>query len=333
MRSGGTKLVDNISAVIPTHDRRDLVGRAIESVLSQNPAPAQIVVIDDGSTDGTADMIRSRFGSRVQLVEQPNGGNAVARMRGAIEAKGEWVAYLDDDDEWTPCRMARLLDAAFKVPDDVAWVFGDMDVVTDAGQVKDLFKEHGLNVHGDLEIFNDSLRVQYPYQFGHFQNSIIRRKAIIATDCFKPVLRSSVDVLAGFKIACRYRFAAIPFVVTRFWRTKNLRESSVALSGYNSPDYFLARIVSFSLAAEVDHTGSWRKLHQDAVRGYCLARAREGHVERLMSLQQFRYGGSWKSAAFVLASLFGLPGIAIWNTAKRWLCRRSTDAARTMEWV
>lgn len=331
MSSTQAKVVDEVTAVIPTHNRREFVGRAVESVLAQDPTPAQIIVVDDGSTDGTADMIREKFGSRVQLVVQPNGGNAVARHRGVLEAKGEWIAYLDDDDEWTEGRTARLLDAASKIPNDVAWLFGDTSVITDAGPIKNLFAEHGLTLNGDPEIFDDSLRVQFPYQFGLFQSSFIRRSAMIDVDCFNPVLRSSVDILAGFKIASRYRFAAIPFVVTRFSRTTNLRKSSVALSGFNKPDYYRARIIAFALAADMDKNGPWRKLHQDAVRGYCLARARDGHAERTLSLQQFRYGGSLKSAAFVCASMLGLPGIALWNSAKRWL--GDSAGAPTKEWA
>jgi len=318
MNPAGREMASSVSAVIPTYNRRAFIVRALESILDQDPQPAQILVVDDGSTDGTADLIRERFGPRVQLVTQANGGNAVARRRGVSEATGEWIAFLDDDDEWTPGRTARLLDAAARVPPDVAWIFGDTGVVTDAGPAATLFQEHGLKLLGELEIFDDPLRVQFPYQFGLFQSSLIRRSALLETDGFSPLLRSSVDVLAGFKIACRYRFAAIPFVVTRLSRTTNLRESSVFLSGLHSPDYYRARILSFALAAEVDRRGPWRRLHQDAVRGYCLARAREGHAERLQALAQFRYGASLKAVAFFCVSLLGLPGIAAWNSARRW---------------
>src|SRR5256885_6424615 len=123
-----------VSAVIPTYNRRDYIRRAIDRVLAQTVPVDEIVVIDDGSTDGAAELIKSTYGSRVRVVQQANSGFCAARRRGVHEAKGEWIAFLDSDDEWTSDRNAQLLAAAAAVPEDVAWIFGDMRVVTDAGE-------------------------------------------------------------------------------------------------------------------------------------------------------------------------------------------------------
>lgn len=100
-----------VSAVIPTYNRRTQVQRAIESVLSQTVPVDEILIVDDGSTDGTSGEISNRFGERVRLIHQENQGVSSARHRGIAESTGEWIAFLDSDDEWLPNRNALFLDA------------------------------------------------------------------------------------------------------------------------------------------------------------------------------------------------------------------------------
>jgi glycosyltransferase involved in cell wall biosynthesis len=84
-------------------------------VLAQTHPVAECIVVDDGSTDATADVVR-RFGDAVRLVQQPNAGVATARNRGAAEASSEHVAFLDADDAWTPRKLERQLAAAVARP-------------------------------------------------------------------------------------------------------------------------------------------------------------------------------------------------------------------------
>ncbi len=105
----------NVSVVIPTFDRREVVGRAIDSVLAQTCPAGQIVVVDDGSSDDTSSMIRERY-PQVHLLRQDNRGVSAARNLGIREASGEWIALLDSDDEWRPLKLERQL-AAVQGPD------------------------------------------------------------------------------------------------------------------------------------------------------------------------------------------------------------------------
>lgn len=88
-----------VSAVIPAYNASAWIARAIDSVLSQTVAPAEIIVVDDGSTDSTAQAVH-RYGAAVRYFHQDNSGPAVARNRGIAEARSEWIAFLDADDEW-----------------------------------------------------------------------------------------------------------------------------------------------------------------------------------------------------------------------------------------
>ena len=90
-----------ISVVIPVLDGERFLAEAIESALGQSLAPAEIVVVDDGSTDDTPEVV-ARFGTAVRYLHQPRGGAAAARNRGVAAAQGEVFAFLDADDRWTP---------------------------------------------------------------------------------------------------------------------------------------------------------------------------------------------------------------------------------------
>lgn len=100
-----------VSAIIPAYNAERYLAAAILSVLAQTYPRMEIVVVDDGSTDHTADIAAS-FGTAVRYIRQPNQGVSVARNRGMTEARGEYLAFLDADDEWLPrkieVQVARL---------------------------------------------------------------------------------------------------------------------------------------------------------------------------------------------------------------------------------
>lgn len=96
----------SVSVVIPTHDRRSLLPRALDSVRAQTSAPGEVVVVDDGSTDGTTEMLLRDF-PEVTLLEQEQSGVSAARNRGIEHCTGEWIAFLDSDDEWYPHKLER----------------------------------------------------------------------------------------------------------------------------------------------------------------------------------------------------------------------------------
>lgn len=105
-----------ISVVIPTYDRAALVTQAIDSALAQTFTDREIIVVDDGSKDGTTEAV-ARYGGLVRYVRQDNAGEASARNRGVREAKGRWVAFLDSDDLWEPDALATLIAASRARPE------------------------------------------------------------------------------------------------------------------------------------------------------------------------------------------------------------------------
>ena len=97
-----------VSVVIPTYNRRESLARALDSVLWQTHAAREIVVVDDGSSDATPQLIADHY-RQVSYIRQANCGVSSARNRGIEVASGTWIAFLDSDDEWLPTKLERQL--------------------------------------------------------------------------------------------------------------------------------------------------------------------------------------------------------------------------------
>jgi glycosyltransferase involved in cell wall biosynthesis len=298
-----------VSALIPTYNRRTFVLRSIDSVLAQTVPVDEIIVVDDGSTDGTSEAIRSRYGSRVAVFRQENGGVSVARRRAVEEAQGEWVAFLDSDDEWMPGRNALLLDAASALPKTVAWIFGDTEFVTDRGGGATVFGQNGLVIDHGPYLFNHPLSGLFwdpkRPRVCVLQSSLIRRAALIELNCFSEGFSHAEDFLAGLQVASRFAFGAIPAVVTRLYRTSDLKQSSLESTLGSSGDRYSAVTAGYALAAQTAGAKPWGALHADSVRALCKWRAQKGLPIRRLALEQFRFGISTRSIVFFGAALLG----------------------------
>ena len=105
-----------ISLIIPTYNRCSTLKRALHSVLQQTVHPDEIIVVDDGSTDDTADMLSKEF-PQVSYIAQANKGVSAARNTGIRHAQGQWIALLDSDDTWLTEKLATQICALQKAPE------------------------------------------------------------------------------------------------------------------------------------------------------------------------------------------------------------------------
>ncbi len=96
----------NITVIIPTHNRAYSLSRALDSVFSQSVLPNEVIVVDDGSSDGTYGLIEQKY-PQVKTIYQHQQGVSAARNRGIREAKSDWIAFLDSDDEWLPHKLEQ----------------------------------------------------------------------------------------------------------------------------------------------------------------------------------------------------------------------------------
>lgn len=100
----------SVSVIVPCYNADPFLHETIDSVLAQTLPVAEIIVIDDGSTDRSAEVVRS-YGDQVRLVQQANAGESVARNRGIEMAQGNWIALLDADDKWAPDKVEKQVAA------------------------------------------------------------------------------------------------------------------------------------------------------------------------------------------------------------------------------
>jgi len=104
------------SVVIPVYNGEKFIARAIDSVLAQTMPAFEIIVVNDGSRDGTAEVLAA-YGDRIRVISIPNGGVANARNMGIKAVRGDFVAFLDADDIWVPEKLAKQLEAFKRYPE------------------------------------------------------------------------------------------------------------------------------------------------------------------------------------------------------------------------
>ncbi len=121
-----------VSVIIPVFNGQETVCRAIDSVLAQSYREREVIVVDDGSTDSTVELLRT-YGSKIRLVEQRKGGVASARNHGIKFARGEYIAFLDHDDFWIQEKLAIQVETLRRHPT-VGLTFSNLEVVNKQGE-------------------------------------------------------------------------------------------------------------------------------------------------------------------------------------------------------
>ncbi len=107
---------DSVSVIISTYNRKNIIGRAVDSVLGQTRSADEIILVDDGSSDNTDQLIKEKYPD-IKYIWQENRGIGHARNTGISQARGIWIAFLDSDDEWLPSKLINQLKALQHQPD------------------------------------------------------------------------------------------------------------------------------------------------------------------------------------------------------------------------
>lgn len=146
----------SVSAIIPTFNREDMLGQAIDSVLSQDYPELEIIVVDDGSTDQTAHIL-GRYGDRIICLRQANEGEAVARNRGIEASHGAYLAFLDSDDIWLPGKLAAQI-AFLALHPSIGMVASHVTTLDASGQVIGSTPMYGYQSEGVVRLETILLR-------------------------------------------------------------------------------------------------------------------------------------------------------------------------------
>ena len=204
-----------ISVVIPTYNRARFLGKAVASVRAQTYPCFEIVIVDDGSTDDTAQVVAT-LGAGIRYISQANAGPAAARNFGIQEARGDLVAFLDTDDRWLPEKIARQV-AILQTEPAVALVGADMAIEDEAGalQVASNFELRGLQpffARLDNGPVPDAPRLLLKVNFINTSTVLARREVLQALSGFDPRLRYGEDLELWLRIAARHGVACLASV-------------------------------------------------------------------------------------------------------------------------
>ncbi len=202
----------DVTVVIPTRDRPDLLALTLQTVLWQESVQTEILVVDDGEQPGTAELVRQVGDSRVRLLRNndPHGVSG-ARNMGIAASRGEWIAFLDDDDLWAPRKLAAQL--AVADTSGAAWVYAG-DVTVD----EELRVVAGAPPPPPTTVITD-LRRHNAVPAGS-SNVVVRRDLLDAVGTFDPELRTSEDWDLWLRLAAKSAPACVrqPLVALRTHR-------------------------------------------------------------------------------------------------------------------
>ena len=198
-----------VSVIIPTFNRASLLPRSVNSVLAQTFGNFEVIIVDDCSTDRTQETIAGFDDSRIRsLRNEKNMGQAAAINAGISSARGEYIAFLDDDDEWTPAKLERQVDLLQESHPDVALISGWSETVNDTtGKVK-ANKRHP--VGGD--VFEDTLALRPPGGTGVF---LVRTSVAKEVGGFDKRYPFGKDANFICRIAQHYTIAVLQEVVLK----------------------------------------------------------------------------------------------------------------------
>ena len=207
-----------VSVVIPLYNKVAYVERTLMSVLAQTYQDYEVVVVDDGSTDGSADVALAIKDDRIRLVRQQNAGVSAARNRGIEEAKGEYIGFLDADDEWKPTYLETQIQLTEKYP--------QCDVFATNYEFRD---EHGITKptilrklpfngeDGELTNYFEVASCSHPPLWT--SAVIVHKSAIRSVGGFPVGIKSGEDLLTWARLAVKYRIAFCRKVLAVFIST------------------------------------------------------------------------------------------------------------------
>lgn len=198
-----------VSVIIPTYNRMGTLERSINSVLTQTYDNFELLIIDDGSTDGTEAYVRGLADARVFYYRnESNMGPSGSRNKGAALAKGAYLAFQDSDDEWLPNKLQEEMDAMGALGSKVGMVYHEMQEAEYPHEVIPPREMPLINKNGQL------LSVMLLYPFVGLQAALIRKVCFDACDGFDESLKSLEDYEFFLRLADNYEIVFLPKVAT-----------------------------------------------------------------------------------------------------------------------
>ncbi|MEG1700710.1 MAG: glycosyltransferase family A protein [Alistipes sp.] len=208
----------SISVIIPLYNKQQEIGDTLRSILAQTFQPLEIVVVDDGSTDSSAQIVRAIASPLVKLVQQPNAGECAARNRAIAESSGEYIALLDADDQWKPGFLEEIAAMIEEFPDCGVYCTA-FDIVSHEG----VFPAKTPAARGVVaNFFRDSA-----HQFIAIPSaSCVPRRVFDTVGGFPEGMKIAGDLYMWIKIARRYPICFSPKLLALYSRVASNRSAA-----------------------------------------------------------------------------------------------------------
>lgn len=204
------------SVVIPTYNRAATIGQAIGSALAQTYPHAEVIFVDDGSTDHTEKVIEL-YRDRIKYISQPNGGSALARNRGISEATGNYIAFLDSDDLWYAGKLGRMATAIHEHPE-AGLFYADSHVLDGSGRL--------MWVHRSPHIIGNAYQAFLESDFVSTSAVVVRRNCFDVVGMFSESLSGCEDWDMWIRLSRQFPCVHIPEVLSAFtWHSAGARST------------------------------------------------------------------------------------------------------------
>ena len=196
-----------VSVIIPTYNRAARVSAAVKSVMAQTPSELEIIIVDDGSTDGTEQVIRpfvEDSGGRISYFRQDNRGVSAARNKGIALARGDWIAFLDSDDVWIPEKLEWQFRAIRQSGGRCGACYANARLVYGADNKPTVFDLSGVLHRDVIGMLNDATRlIVTPRRTMPIwlPTLVMRAELVRCAGGFDPQLRLGEDVDFIFRLA------------------------------------------------------------------------------------------------------------------------------------
>lgn len=210
----------SVSVIIPAYNAEETILETIHSVQAQTYQDFEILVIDDGSKDRTVEIVKEVDDPRIKVFTYPNGGVSVARNRGIEKSTGEFLAFIDNDDLWTPDKLELQLQALDKRQNADAVYSWSVNMVDD-GESRVFVAGSQPTVKGD--IYTELLLGNF---IGNGSNILVRRKVIDEIGGYEPGLAFS-DWDFCLRTAAKFQFTVVPKVQILYRRAAGSMSSKV----------------------------------------------------------------------------------------------------------
>jgi len=193
-----------ISVVVPLYNKKDTILRTLRSIFSQSVQPDEIIVVNDGSTDGSETVVTKLNHLKIRLIHQQNEGVSAARNKGINEAKGDWIAFLDADDEWLPKYIETIYTLGKKYPN-CSILATAYEQIDHQGNHKPIIlkKLPFIGKNGELSNYFEVASFSHPPLWS--SAVVVKKKALQDVGGFPVGIKSGEDLLTWARLAVKYK--------------------------------------------------------------------------------------------------------------------------------